>query len=261
MKETVEINEYPEIRNSQGELLDASFDGKELAEAERVVVLSHGFGTDKHERGMFDNISESLTRNNSELAIIRYSNSGYGNSEGDQRTKSLDTMTNDLDSVIGKVRELKKPETKISLVGFSMGSHVLAKYLSGAIDKDVDNVVIVNPPGTHFKDRIQEYFEPRSKIDKDGVWTADRKDGTKTQIGPDFWESLDGSALAENIKTLTEKYPVTFVRAINDDVVTEDTAETYRNMHFKKIVSMPGDHNYSEQDDRARFLNVFKNLI
>lgn len=260
-KEKIETNEIPEIRNSLGELLDVSFEGKEISEADRVMVLTHGFGTDKHERGIFDDISENLTKNDENLSIIRYTNSGYGESEGDQKTKSLETMKDDLASVLAKVNEIKQSETKINLVGFSMGSHVLSRYLSEASGKDIENVVIVNPPGLHFKDRIQEYFRSKSEIDEDGVWTAERKDGTKTQIGPAFWESLDGNLLKKNMKSLTEKYSVTFVRAINDDVVTENTAAVYRDMHFKKIVGMPGNHNYSKPEDRERFLSVFKNLI
>lgn len=260
-EERIEINETPEIRNSLGELLDVSLEGKEISEADKIVILSHGFGTDKHERGIFDDISKNLTKNDENLSIIRYTNSGYGESEGDQKTKSLETMKDDLDSVITKVNELKKSGVKINLVGFSMGSHVLSRYLSETSGKNIENVVIVNPPGLHFKDRIQEYFRSKSEIDENGVWTAERKDGTKTQIGPAFWESLDGDLLKKNMENLTENYSVTFVRAINDDVVTENTAAVYRDMHFRKIVGMPGDHNYSKPEDRERFLQVFKNLI
>jgi len=73
-----------EIRNNQGELLEVIAEGSSLENADKVLLLVHGFGTDLHEKGIFDELSHSVADSFPGFCVIRFSWSGCGKSEGIQ---------------------------------------------------------------------------------------------------------------------------------------------------------------------------------
>ncbi|OIP24682.1 hypothetical protein AUK11_02675 [bacterium CG2_30_37_16] len=107
-------------KNANGEILDVFVEGDSLEKAEEIVILVHGFGTDRHERGLFDQISKECAED--DRAILSFSLSGFGESEGDQKTKTLDTMADDFKSVVEFVEAHKNERSIINIIGFSMGA-------------------------------------------------------------------------------------------------------------------------------------------
>lgn len=251
------------IKNKLGEKLDVSIDGKPLQKANKIIFLVHGFGTDKHERGVFDDISERLTNKDKNLAIVRFSFAGFGKSEGDQKTKSIDTEALDIESVYKDIeRQIQETPPSIIVLSFSNGVKSLTKFLASEHYKILpQRVIIVNPSPFDFAKDLKSLFQRRggANIDRNGIWHLKRGDGTVTSISPKFWESLNEKEAIENIRKVSQKFSVVMIRATDDDVIKADTKEIY-NPYIKNIIELPGDHNYSKPEDRMKFLNELEEL-
>jgi len=251
------------VKNQLGEKLDVSIDGKSLKEANKIIILVHGFGTDKHERGVFDDISKRLISGDKNLAVVRFSFAGFGESEGDQKTKSIDTEALDIESVYQKIEEQIKEDVPIIILSFSNGVKALTKFLSiGSYNIVPQKVVIINPSPFNFAKDLKDLFQRRgsSTIDKNGIWYLKRGDGTVTSISPKFWESLDEKEAIENIRKVSRKLSVVMIRALNEDIIKADTKEMYKPF-IENIVELPGDHNYNKPEDRVRFLDKIEELL
>ena len=86
---------YLKVKNPSGELLDVLVEGN--PDSTQAVIMAHGFGTDKHEHGLFDSLVDILSPNH---LTIRFDFSGYGNSEGNQVDVNYHKQAKDLGSII-----------------------------------------------------------------------------------------------------------------------------------------------------------------
>lgn len=246
--------ELDSIKNKIGEKLDISLEGQDINKGNKVIVMAHGFGTDKHERGLFDQISEILA--SEYVSVLRFSYSGFGKSQGDQKTKTLDTMSEDLSTVLDYVESHKKQDALITIIAFSMGNTVMAKTLANNEAIKPDKVILVNPSEFGFKDRMQDYFKAKSEtiIDEKGIWHLQRADGSVTYISPGFWDSIGRSDDQEaSMKKMVNKYNTVLFRAVDDEVVNIDSA--LDGLSFTQVVKLRGNHNYSDKGERKVFLN------
>lgn len=248
-----------EIRNKNNELLDTSFEGIDIKTAKEIIVFNHGFGTDKHERGIFDAIVEKLETETNNRAFIRFSYSGYGQSEGKQEEKSLDTMADDLLTIWHFVDEHKSKDAVVKTLSFSMGNQILSKALSKNLF-DIKTMICVNPANFKTREESKAKWDSRPgvKIDADNILHIPRADGSVTKIGQEFWDSIDPVSYRGNLTEAVEKYNSVLIRAIDDDVV--DNAELTK-LPFNKIIEIHGNHNYTKPEDRKAFLNTVSEVI
>ena len=251
------------INNRKGEKLDTNIEGADLGSAKKIVILAHGFGTDKHERGAYDAISEKLLKDSDGITIVRFSYSGFGDSEGDQKTKTLETMAEDLVDVASFVMQ-KNPRAEMIMGGYSLGNHILCKYLAENELKP-NKVILVNLPECAFKERMQKFFLDRGlvEVQDDGVWKMDRADGSTSYIGPEFWESVSHAEKQRaNLKKICESFPVYLFRATDDHVVDwQASEEEIKDLPFKEKIYLRGDHNYSKAKDMQAFTKAFVKVV
>lgn len=246
-----------EIRNPNGELLETLAEGEAISKANEIVVFAHGFGTDLHERGIYDQISQTIQKEG--LATLRFSYSGFGKSEGTQQDKSLETMTSDLSSVLDFIEKQKKQDASVKIIGFSLGTAVVARTFSEEPLTKPDNIILINNTEFNFKGNFEAYFRanPKLLIDEDGVWHLPRTDGSTTYIGSEFWESIGNPQRQhDDMQKLAQNYNVTMVRAMNDDVA--DAGADLTDIPFSEVVELSGNHNYTRPEDRADFLKTLK---
>jgi len=249
----------PNVLNLDEERLDVRIDGQKLSKADQVVIMAHGFGTDLHERGLFDQIAEKLSGN--DRSVVRFSYSGFGESEGSQKVKSLDTMAEDFVSVYDYVKANTKRDCQIDVVGFSLGCNVVSKACLALKNKPYQ-ALIINPAQFEIKDSMQEYFKarPQTVINEDGVWNLKRSDGSVSYVGEEFWQSIDDpEELRGNLVLLAAESNTVLIRALNDDVV--DISESFSDVPFMVTVPLRGDHNYSKPENRKMFLETVWEML
>ena len=251
------------IKNRKGEDLDTNIEGADLKSAGKVVILAHGFGTDKHERGAFDAISRKMLEQIPDATVIRFSYSGFGESEGDQKTKTLETMAEDLADIVDYVVN-KNPKAELIIGGYSLGNHIMCKYLAENTLKP-DKVILMNLPECAFKDRMQKFFVDRGlvEVQDDGVWAMKRADGSTSYVGPEFWESVAQSdRQIANLRKIVETFDTYLLRATDDHVVDwKASEEEIKDLLFKEKIYLHGDHNYSKPEDMAAITEAFMKII
>lgn len=247
------------IKNKNNEFLDTSFDGLDLTLSKSIMIFNHGFGTDKHERGLFDDIVEKLDGDGEDTAFIRFSYTGYGESEGKQEEKTLDTMADDLVSVWQYVQEHKSKDAIVKTLSFSMGNHVLTKAL-GKVSLSIETMICVNPSSFVTGEAGKAKWASRSgaEIDTNNVLIIPRADGSITKIGQGFWDSIDPVAYKNNLTEAAKKYNSVLIRAVDDHIV--ENTEVAK-LPFKKIFELHGDHNFSKPEDREVFLNTIASVL
>lgn len=241
------LTDITTIENKYGENLDCTVEGN--PRPTKVFIFAHGFGTDKHERGLGDEMARELVDEDPNIATVRFSYSGYGESEGNQAQKNQITMAEDLESVYLNIKQ--EAFCPVTVVAFSMGSHVIARDNRLSLDE----VVLINPPGTNM-DKMKSYFKGKEDlvIDEEGTWHIPRRDGSKTLLGKDFWDSLEEKELYSNMKDLTERHKTTIIRAQDDEVITDDIREIYGDLNFENILDTPGNHDFKDPEARKEFL-------
>lgn len=244
--------------NSLGEKLDVSLDGVGIKRAKTILIYNHGFGTDRHERGLTDDMVKYLKPDINCIAFIRMSYSGYGASEGVQELKTLDTMADDLVSVWKYVDKSKPKDSKITTISFSMGNQIFTKAFN-KFPIRLDKMICVSP--MNFTNGIdgKKKWAARPGVTYSGdIMNVPRADGTLTKLSQSFWNSIDPVAYKSGLCFTAEKFNSYLIRATEDDVV--DNTDILE-VPFKHIAEISGDHNFSKKEDRAGFLKTLAEII
>lgn len=100
-----------------------------------LALLLHGFGSDMHEKGNFDTLSEKLLQSN--VDSLRFDYLGHGQSDGHTEDLTMEIAINEALTLLKKY-----PHKKISIIGTSYGGG-LATLLTEYID--VDKLALWSP--------------------------------------------------------------------------------------------------------------------
>jgi len=241
------------ILNQNNELLDVSVDGADLSSASEIVVYNHGFGTDKHERGLTDDIVIRLVPEREGVCVLRFSYAGYGRSEGKQEDKTLDTMADDLVAVWKFVDSAKLPEASVVTISFSMGNQVLTKALAKYSFK-IDKLICVSPANFVSGEDGKAKWSARPGVTWDGeIMNIPRADGSVTKISQSFWDSLEPTLYRDALTEAAKTHKSVLIRGLEDNIVENSALAT---LPFSRIFEIHGDHNFSDSKDRTIFLDT-----
>lgn len=106
-----------------------------------LVVFAHGFQGSKDESGAFTAVAEGLARQG--IASIRMDFPGCGDSPEDFMAYTLKNMQDDVASVFAYARSaMKIDESRIGMLGYSMGGRVTSLYLS---EENINTAVLWAP--------------------------------------------------------------------------------------------------------------------
>jgi len=247
------ISMIVKIPNHNNELLDASIDGADLGSAKEILVYNHGFGTDKHERGLTDDIVNKLIPERNDICVLRFSYAGYGQSEGKQEEKTLDTMANDLVAVWEYVDKSRQKDARIVTISFSMGNQVLTKALA-KYDFKIDKLICVSPANFVTGEDGKEKWSARPGVTFAGeIMNIPRADGSITKISQSFWDSLGPVQYKVGLTKVAESHDSVLIRGLEDNIVENSALAT---LPFKQIYEIHGDHNFSGAKDREIFLDT-----
>jgi isopentenyldiphosphate isomerase/pimeloyl-ACP methyl ester carboxylesterase len=246
------------VPNKQNELLDVMTDGADLHEASRIVVFVHGFGTSLHERGLFDHIVGTLTKTDKRLATIRFSWSGFGDSEGKPQETTLQKISSDFECVLDYVYKNANEFSNVAVVGFSMGNIVVAGVLTSKRYR-VYKVVCINPADFKPGDiSFKKWLSHEGAKLEGEVLVVPRADGTVTRMNRAFWDTLDDMNYKGNLAKLCAEYSSILVRATDDTIVDNTEVKT---VDFSEIIELPGEHNFSKPQDLRLFLDTIATVF
>ncbi len=182
-----------------------------------TVVLVHGFGVDKREKGMFDALAEKLAA--SEVASYRFDFSGRGESEGNYEKTTLTKLKLDL----GKILEFVqcRPNVDISRIGVfaqSFGTSVTV-----ALMPKVKAIALMGSIA-HPREILGIPYK-WVEFNECGISRKIKPDGEVITIGPRFWKDFDNYNLLESICKI--HCPILFIHGSRDERVPLSEMEAY----------------------------------
>lgn len=205
------------VKNKSNESL-AGFADYPVASREKypTVILVHGFGTDKTEGGMFDELANTLT--NTGFLVYRFDFSGLGKSEGDYSKTSLSKLVGDLRTIVDFVKTQPQVETsKLGAVGLSLGTSVLIALNAPEVKIYVLLGSIIRP-----YEVLKNLCEPYS-FNPNGISFRITPRGRRVELGPQFWKDLSKYDLLKLISVIRK--PVCVIHGEKDTKVPLADAE------------------------------------
>jgi uncharacterized protein len=211
------------------------------------VILVHGFGADKHESGMFDELADYLAK--AGIVNFRFDFSGRGESQGNYKKTTITKQKNDLACILQYVRKQKDIfKNRIGIQAQSFGTSVAI-----ALHPDIKTLVLTGSIANFFSlsTEIMEKFNPF------GTSYRVNSQNEKIQIEPQFWLHL----LKYNLKRKIKKFncPILFIHGAKDkDVPISQMRALYNsaNQPKEKIVIAEADHKLKPKRKKMYKLSV-----
>lgn len=231
--------------NKYGERLAGLLDSpSSKADKFPSIILAHGFGADKTEDGMFDDIANALIKVG--FAVFRFDFSGLGESEGDYSKTTLTKLAEDLRSIIDFVKSNPRVDTsKIGLVGMSFGTSVSVALHAPEIKAYVLLGSVANPYEV-LKNLFKEYsFNP------DGMSFRITSEGEHIEMGSQFWKDFVNHDLLKAIADIRK--PICVIHGEKDSKAPLSEGQVfYENAKEPKklVVIKNADHGFYEPNER-----------
>lgn len=214
-----------------------------------TILLVHGFGANKTEYGMFDDLAKRLASNG--YQVYRFDFAGLGESEGTYSFTTLTKQAEDLESILNFIKTQPTTDNfRIGLMGMSLGTAVITALQP----KNVRAIVYlgsVSEPHKTLKELFGDGYRP------DGTSVRITSEGKRVEMYGDFWKDFDNYNLPELIKNI--KTPIMFIHGEKDSKVGVDSAKLYfdNSSDPKELkVIKNADHGFYEPDERKEMIDL-----
>ncbi len=201
-----------------------------------AVLLVHGFGVEKEERGMFTEIAKRLSEKG--IMVYRFDFSGCGESDGDYRETSLSKLKSDLQCILTFIRSQPHVDNNnLGILGQSLGTATTI-----ALAPEVKTMIMMGAV-SHPKGALIRSFG--DNYHPDGVSTREGSSGKITHIHPHFWKDFENHNLLDSMKSIT--CPVLFIHGYEDEKVPVSDMEAYfaaANGPKEKVIINGADHGF-----------------
>lgn len=224
---------------------------------DNIVILSHGFTSDKYSRGRFERLSHAMNLNN--ISALTFDFSGCGESDDD--SLNMEKETDDLKSAINFVKKLGYK--RIALYGHSLGTVISLK----ACNEKITAMVLSGAGTDSMKYNWNEVFTENQmrELHENGIITELRPGKLREkiiiegQMLKDF-EQVDGEKLLKNVSC-----PVLIIHGNSGEEENFLLEKSKRGIKLlspeSKLVVLDGaDHSFMEHYDKLMELtcNWFK---
>lgn len=241
------------IQNKKNEKLADLRDLPTLEQAKfPTIVLVHGFGANKTEYGMFDDLAKRLASNG--YQVYRFDFAGLGESEGTYAHTTLTKQAEDLESILSFVKAQPTTDNlRIGLVGMSLGTAVITAFQPENI-KAIVYLGSVSEPHKTLKELFGDGYRP------DDISVRITSEGKRVEMYGDFWKNFDKYDLPQLIKNI--KAPIMFIHGEKDSKVGASSAKLYfdnsNNPKDLRIIKN-ADHGFYEPSEREEMIDLVKN--
>ena len=225
-----------------------------------LVLMCHGFtGKKEGDNDHFLQLGELLAQNG--IAAITIDFSGCGDSGDTSENYTLDNMEKDMDAAIDFMEDRYSiDETKVGIVGHSMGGRVATEYLdnvqAAALWAPADGDSL---SGLEFLNDYEGLYDTaKEEGSVDSGWDCNGEDFI---LSRDFFDDMLVSYPSNKLSSFTGPLLVAF--GDNDDVITEARDSIQASMPPQGIFKTYNqDHNFTmENEDEHQLLVDTANLF
>lgn len=127
---------------------------------------------------------------------------------------------------------------------------------------NINEILLLASPPTAPYQRMKDYFakRPETIIDESATSTIKRSDGSITYVESDFWHEMKDVNPPEMYKQLAENSKVFFVKALSDQVITEQDYIGIRRTSGINYNEIDGNHDF-ERDARDKPIKLIKTIF
>lgn len=240
------------IKNIFGENLDVLIEGN--LQASEIIILVHGFGTDKNEG--FSSFIDFSTYFQKDYLIVRFDQSGYGQSEGESQAFQFQKAAGDVDSIIRYVRK-HYPNKLINVLAHSLGTFIVSLLSPHNINK----IIFTSIPNSNTQFIVKQVqkriLANGGTINEQGVSRYVRSSGVVQLIGADYWRTFKTFNPIEYIQDLAKQTKLVIFKPLNDEVLEYKYFSEYKSIKGVDYREIIGDHNFKTTQDRE---NLFKQI-
>jgi len=245
------------VNNIFGEKLDVLVEGNE--DADTVIIFVHGFGTDKDEGA--NSFLDLANEFKDKYLLVRFDQSGYGESEGIDEEFQFQKAAGDLDFIIRYVRRIYQ-DKDVNIIAHSLGTFITALLSPNGISKTVFTGAI-NLDLQLIADKLfDRIINAGGELNKNGTTVYPRSSGAIQKVGKDFWRVLESNELNVYLKEFAKKTDLIVFKSIQDEVVGGgESFEDYKKIKDLKYVEITGDHNFTKPGDRKNLIQKIKDFL
>lgn len=243
------------FKSSKGTRLCGILSGPLPAKTNSIVILCHGFSTNKDSR---TNIRLEDTFNSSGLSTFRFDFFGHGESGGKIEDITVSTAADNVRQAIGVVEQAGYDT--IGLVGSSFGG--MACLLTASERPDLA-VLALKSPVADYADKpfFPDYKKRIKEWDQKGFIQITGASGQNLRLNKSFYR--DAQKIKGNEAAAKIIIPTLIVHGSGDETVplkqSLDAAETIKNCRLEII---PGaDHVYSQHSHFEKMLELISNFV
>jgi hypothetical protein len=235
-----------------GVVIRGEYEGN--AESKKAIIFSHGFGVKRDSHGMFVELGNILKDN---YLVVRFDYVIVNEQENWTKVLPFSAQVN----MLKKVYEWLNNNFAIretSIISHSMGCVVSGLAKINGVSK---NLLLAGPPLPPYA-RLKKYFSqrPETNINESGTSKLKRSDGSITYVPKAFWVELKSLNPFRNYKNLAETSEVTFVRASQDQVITDTDYSELENAENIAVIKIRGNHDF-ENEARKDLRKIIKDLF
>lgn len=237
------------IKNKYNEKLAGLHESpKDKKDKYPTILLVHGFGVEKTEGGMFDQISERLISES--YQTYRFDFAGCGESEGDYINTTLTRQAEDLDCILKYVREQEDTDkNRLGILGMSFGTAVITALHPKGI-KAFAYLGSNSKPHESLKVLFGNGYNPTS------ISVRVKSNGQITKVGPEFWKDFDHYNLLDIIGKSNQ--PIIFIVGERDmKIRIENTKLYFSNANKPKELKIieNADHGFYRPEERKEMID------
>lgn len=219
-----------------------------------TIILTHGFGTDRYEKGIFDDISLFLTKKG--FIIYRFDFSGLGKSEGDYSKTTLTKLTEDLASIIKFTKSQKKVDIKnigIIAMSFSALSSIILN------SNEIKSYIFLSSATHNTYKTLSDLFKDYN-FNPNGISYRINSEGKNVKIGPKIWQNLKKIDIPRLVPFI--KKPALVIHGEKDKNIPLSCAKKFYKLlnKPKKLIIIKGaDHGFNDKRKRSEMIKYINN--
>jgi alpha-beta hydrolase superfamily lysophospholipase len=200
------------------------------------VIMAHGFTGDRIGKGyLLVKLSKFLLENS--ISSLRFDFAGAGESDGNLKDTTIESMVNDLSTAVRYVRQHYKP-SRLLVLGHSFGG-LIASLLTA--ESSVDGVILLAPVADPSRQATKEKtVHLISKLSDELFYYGPH------QLSITFFNSfkdVNGPAVLKNFKN-----PVLLIQGEKDQTVQPDDSKQYlesgENHNVSYVLIKGADHHF-----------------
>ena len=241
---------HVEIKNKDNKVMRGYLDMPKGAN--ELVIFYHGFTGNKSEHAYhFRNFSRILS--DAKIASLRLDFSGNGESDGEFRDFTMDTLMDDAKLIYEYAKTIKGID-KIDVLGFSMGGGV-ATMMSAIYGNEINKLILWSAAGT-IPEHIRIAFEKGVKLENGNSLI-----GTYFELSKEMYDSTFKYDPFKGIEIYTN--PVLLVHGRSDQAVDYLTSMKYAVTYKNAVVHIIDEcgHGYDKVEQQKELYDVSKKFI